>query len=122
MKKSIIYLSFAIVAFTTNAVASNPVVARTVTTATYEKATPLCMAISKGELEIVKKFVEYGADVNEQSNGMSPLMVAARYNNVEIVRYLISKGAKISDKSSTGYTALKYAEVSKATDVIAYLK
>lgn len=122
MKKSIIYLSFAIVAFTTNAVASNPVVARIVTTATYEKATPLCMAISKGELEIVKKFVEYGADVNEQSNGMSPLMVAARYNNVEIVRYLISKGAKISDKSSTGYTALKYAEVSKATDVIAYLK
>lgn len=88
----------------------------------FGNVTPLCTAISKGEFEIVKKFVEYGADVNEKSNGMTPLMIAARYNNVEILQYLISKGANISTKSESGFTALKYAEISNATDAAAILK
>ena len=83
---------------------------------------PLCTAIYKGDLNTVKKFIEYGADVNEESNGMTPLMFAARYNKVETIKYLLEKGAKKDVKDERGYTALKYAEFSNSTDAIAILK
>lgn len=84
--------------------------------------TPLCMAISKGDLNIVKKFVEYGADINETSNGMTPLMVAARFNRTEIVKFLIESGAKLESKSENGFTALKWAEASGSKEVAEILK
>lgn len=84
--------------------------------------TPLCMAIVKGETEIVKKFIEYGVNVNESSDGMSPLMLAARYNKLEILQHLLENGARVDDKSKNGYTALKWAEVSNAKDTADYLK
>ena len=124
MKKSIIYLSVALLSFVNVALAStisNPTAPKTATVRHYN-GTPLCMAISKGDLEIVKKFIEYGASVNESSNGMTPLMYAARYNNVEIIKYLIEKGADITTKDEKGLTALKYAEMSKADAAASYLK
>jgi ankyrin repeat protein len=84
--------------------------------------TPLGTAVFKGDLITVKKFVEYGADVNEKSNGMSLLMIAARYNKVEIIKFLLSKGAHLNDKDENGYTALKHAELSNATEAIELLK
>ncbi|WP_317163834.1 ankyrin repeat domain-containing protein [Flavobacterium phycosphaerae] len=83
---------------------------------------PLCTAIYKGDLTTVKKFVEYGADVNEESNGMTPLMFAARYNKVDIIKYLLEKGAKKEVKDERGYTALKYAEFSNSQEALAILK
>jgi len=91
-------------------------------TALYESTTPLCVAISKGEVEFVKKLIEYGASVNEKSNGMTPLMVAARFNNVEILKLLVSNGADKSEKDDKGFTALKYAELSGAKEAVAFLK
>jgi ankyrin repeat protein len=124
MKKSIVYLGVALVAFANVSFASNlksfsndkSIVEY------YGETTPLIVAISKGDIESVKKFIEYGADVNEKSNGMSPLMIAARYNNVEIIKILISKGAQLKEKDANGYTALKYAEISNATEAIQILK
>jgi ankyrin repeat protein len=124
MKKSIVYLGVALVAFANVSFASNlksfsndkSIVEY------YDDATPLIVAISKGDIDIVKKFIEYGADVNEKSNGMTPLMIAARYNKVEIIKILISKGAHLNEKDENGYTALKYAEISNATEAIQILK
>lgn len=122
MKKSII-LGAALIAFSTVSFAANenPDTIN-VSTVAYPANTPLCVAISKGEVELVKKFVEYGADINEKSNGMTPLMVAARFNNVEIIKFLISKGANPKEKDEKGFTALKYAELSKANEAAALLK
>jgi ankyrin repeat protein len=124
MKKTIIILGLALVAFTDVAVAS------TVSTSTFTTSkeivnynnTPLCNAIINGDIASVKKFVEYGSDVNELSNGVTPLMFAARYNNVEIIKYLLSKGADKKIKDERGNTALKYAEFSKAQEALAFLK
>jgi ankyrin repeat protein len=123
MKKSIVYLGVALVAFANVSLASNlkPFNSQKAIEF-YEGTTPLSVAISKGDLEAVKKFIEYGADVNEKSNGMSPLMIAARYNKVEIIKILISKGAHLNDKDENGFTALKYAELSNANDAIVLLK
>ncbi|WP_268223022.1 ankyrin repeat domain-containing protein [Sinomicrobium oceani] len=86
------------------------------------KVSPLCLAISKGDIATVKKFIELGSNVNEKSRGMTPLMYAARYNKAEIIKLLIANGAKLKIKDDKGFTALKHAELSNATDAIAVLK
>jgi ankyrin repeat protein len=125
MKKSIVYLGIALVALVTNANASNTDFKSHINDKyiiqNYDRS-PLNVAISQGDIEAVKKFIDYGADVNKILNGMTPLMAAARYNKVEIIKFLISKGASLDTKNERGYTALKYAEVSKAKDAVELLK
>lgn len=85
-------------------------------------ATPLVVAITKGDIEIVKKFIEYGAEVNVKTNDKTPLMYASRSNKLEIVKYLIEKGADVKIKDQYGLNALDYAKLSNADDVVAYLE
>lgn len=121
MKKSIVYLGLALIAFTNVSFASN-LNFLTNSIEIYEGVSPLNIAISKGDIESVKKFIEYGVDVNEVSNKMTPLMVAARYNKVEIIKILVSKGAVVNAKDENGFTALKYAELSNANEAVLFLK
>lgn len=86
----------------------------------FTEISTFCKLITVGNLNAVKSMIEAGADVNGSSKGMTPLMYAARYNKGEIVKLLIENGANLkarsTTKSSKGYTALKYAKVSKAHD------
>ena len=107
MKKSIVYLGVALIAlanvsFATN---SNSLTVNKSIVSTYDDATPLGTAICKGDIDAVKKFIVYGADVNEKSNGMTPLMIAARYNKIEIIKLLLSNGANLDAKDEKGFTA-----------------
>ncbi len=86
------------------------------------KASPLCMAVVKGDVEAVKKMIEFGNDVNEVSDGMTPLMYAARYNRLEIIKILVEKGAKIKTKNHKGFNAIKFAEISNAKEAVILLK
>lgn len=124
MKNSIIYLGITLMAFSSLTFASNSSFIGNQKTLSISSVSPapLAVAISKGELETVKKFIEYGTNVNESLNGMTPLMFAARYNKVEIIKYLLLKGADRNIKDSQGFTALKHAELSNATEAIAVLK
>ncbi|WP_348811760.1 ankyrin repeat domain-containing protein [Flavobacterium maritimum] len=125
MKNSIFFLGIALFAFINISTASNTisVVNKEKTTISLDDVTPLCVAIIKGDLEIVKKFIEYGVDVNQKSNGLTPLMIAARSNKATIVKYLVENcNVKINEKDSNGFTALKYAELSNATESIEILK
>lgn len=115
MKKSIVYLSLAL-ALSANAFAGD------FNSTFYKSSNPLCVAISKGDAETAKKIIEYGADVNETLNGMSPLMIAARYNNVEMINLLIEKGANLRAKDDRGNTALKHAELSNAKEAVEAIK
>lgn len=121
MKKTII-LGLALVAFANVSFASNSNLSNSNNVEVVFKPTPLCAAIIKGDIETVKKFIEYGADVNESSDGLTPLMLAARYNKAEIVKVLLEKGARAEIKDERGLTAVKYAEMSNATDTLALLK
>ncbi len=112
MKKSIMFLGLAL-ALSVNALATNSGVVKY-----YD---PLCIAISKNDIQTAKKIIEYGADVNESYKGMTPLMYAARYNNLELFKMLLQKGADLSVKDSRGNTAISYAQMSKATDIIEFL-
>ncbi|MFV8341235.1 ankyrin repeat domain-containing protein [Flavobacterium sp. XS2P39] len=75
-----------------------------------EDGSPLCIAISKGDFEMVKKLVEYGVNINGKSKDLTPLMVAVMYNRIEIIKYLIAIGAKIGIKDEKGRTALAIAK------------
>lgn len=114
MKKSIVYLSLAL-ALSANAFASD-------FKSNNYAPNPLCIAISKGDSETAKKIVEYGGDVNQTYNGLTPLMIAARYNNVEMINLLIAKGANVATKDEKGNTALRYAELSNAKEAVEILK
>jgi len=50
------------------------------------------------------------------------LMYAARYNKVEIVKLLLANGAKSNVKDDKGFTALKHAELSNASETVEILK
>ncbi len=124
MKKSIVYLGVALVAFANVSFASNSnsLIANKSIEAAYQDVSALNIAISKGDVQTVKKLVEYGADVNEKSNGITPLMIAARYNKVEIIKFLLANGAKLNIKDVNGFTALKYAELSNANEAVQFLR
>ncbi|MET2986661.1 ankyrin repeat domain-containing protein [Aureibaculum conchae] len=75
-----------------------------------------CKLITTGNYDAVKSMINAGVDIDKKSIGMTPLMYAARYNKVDIVKLLIANGADLKEKSNKGYTALKYAKISKAKD------
>jgi len=122
MKKTIVILGLASVAFKNVSFATAVNSSTVKIESTTFTGTPLCVAIMKGDTETVKKFIEYGADVNESSYGMTPLIMAARFNKAEIISLVILKGARVEDKDKKGFTALKYSELSKANDAVAALK
>lgn len=123
MKNSIIYLGVALLAFANVSMASNQsLVVKPQLEIRSGLSTPLTVAVGKGDLAFIKKLIEYGADVNETSEDLSPLMIAARYNKVEILNVLLANGANPFAKNEKGFTALKYAELSNAKEAIAILK
>lgn len=83
---------------------------------------PFCLSIIKGDLEMVRKLIQLGANVNQKSNGMTPAMYAAKYNRADILELLVNYGAEVKRKSVKGLTALDYAKKSKAIDTMAFLE
>lgn len=76
----------------------------------------ICKMVQQGDVDAVLNLINAGTNINQKSQGMTPLMYAARQNKVEIVKLLISRGAKLKTKSDKGLTALDYAKMSKAKE------
>ncbi len=123
MKKTIIISAIAL-CFSIVSVHATPL---TTNVSTYEtgvffKVNSFCVSIAKGDVETVKKLIKRGEDINEKSNGMTPVMYAAKFNRTEILKLLISQGANLKAKSDKGMTALKYAELHGAKDAQVIIK
>ena len=119
MKKTIIIsaiaLCFSIV--TVNATSLNPTTKNHAVEAVF-KVNSFCVSIAKGDFETVQKLISRGADINQKSNGMTPVMYAAKFNRVEILKILIAKGANLKAKSDKNMTAAKYAELHGADEAL----
>lgn len=119
MKKTII-LSVIALAFSVTQINANSVnLSSAVSSAEITKfvsASPLHLAVIKGDFETVEKILQLGTDVDEKWNGMTAAMYAARYNKVNILKLLIENGANLNLKCDKGHTAKYYAKVSNANE------
>ena len=79
----------------------------------YLGRTPLWQAISLDNdfdsVEIVRLLITYGANLNKQCFGITPLSLAVKVGNSEIVKLLIENGATINAFDDSGNTALETA-------------
>ena len=123
MKKSVIILGVALLSISGSLYAAEKVNEATINVELVgPKVSEFCLAIVKGDLKKVEKFIEMGTDVNKKSNGMTPAMYAARYNRCDILKVLIKHGANLKTRSSSGHNALKYAEISGAIEAVQVIK
>jgi len=122
MKKAIICLGMLVMSVTGTALAATIESPQIIEHQGRPNGTPLCYAIIKGDVDVVKKFIEYGADVNETARGITPLMYAAHYNQTEIVNLLLKNGARLDTKDERGKTAFDYAKEANATEAMDILQ
>lgn len=122
MKKAVIILGAVFIFINESKASAYPLSFKNESESLIYSNSPFHLAISKGDLESVKIFISYGADVNKIVNNMTPLMVAARFNQVEIIKILLEKGADRSIENDRGLKALHFAEFGKSTESIAILK
>jgi len=96
--------------------------------------TPLHMAAQEGQLDLVKKLVSKGANLNVQTEKttpdpnafrtaageQTPLLLAARFNHVDVMRVLIEAGADTSLKAQDGTTLFLAAAASGHVEAVKY--
>ncbi|XP_064640623.1 ankyrin-1-like [Lineus longissimus] len=67
--------------------------------------TPLHIACCNGHNSVIKKLVEYGADVNALNNdGYNSLSLVTENGNVSMVRFLLQHGAKVIPDNIIGWS------------------
>lgn len=83
---------------------------------------PLIAAAQQNHLEMVKRLIQNGADVNAaNSGGMTALHLAVRDGHAETAFFLMDKGADIHAVSNAGYTPLYLACTNNRTRMTRYL-
>ena len=123
MKKSVIILGIAIAMSTHVSKASNiKQLVKDPIDFPADEVSSLHYAVCEGDIEKVKKLIEYGTNVNKLVRDMSPLMLAARFNKIEIIKVLLANGANPRIENEKGLRAINFAEYAKATESIAILK
>jgi ankyrin repeat protein len=67
----------------------------------------LIVASHHGYIDIVKRLIAEGADVNTRNKkGYTALIFAASQNYIDVVKFLVDKGADVNAKNKKGRTAL----------------
>ncbi len=69
--------------------------------------TPLLYAARHNQLEVAKRLVEAGADVNaKEANGIWPLLMAISNNNMAVAHYLLEHGSSVNGQDWYGRSPL----------------
>ena len=80
-------------------------------------------AAELGKIEVVKKYLDSGGDINVKSDsGMTPLHHAAYRENKEVVELLIAKGASLNAQDLAGRTPLNVATRYERTETADLLR
>lgn len=84
--------------------------------------TPLLMALSKNNLDIVRILIERNANVNGTNfAGFTPLMRAAEQGHAAVVAELLGRNARTSARTKDGATALHLAAGAGHTEIVRLL-
>ena len=77
---------------------------------TVDGVTPLMVASSAGQREVVRRLLDAKVDVNAKlGDGVTALMVAAAKGDQDVVQALLAATADVNAKMSNGSTALMAA-------------
>lgn len=88
----------------------------------YGTGSPLSLATSTGQMEIVKFLLKRGADINVNPHGVgTPLIQAIEANNTRLAKYFIQKGAKLNLESYGTGAPLTVACEKKNLEIVKYL-
>lgn len=81
------------------------------------------MAITYGNIFMVKYIIDKGIDVNQtqRRSGFTPLMCAACYGRTEIAKILLDNGANKDIKESKGFNATDFARKMNKKSVLVLL-
>ena len=67
----------------------------------YVNATPLGIAVKRGEVDIARSLIEHGASIDSMdSKGNTPLHLAADWGETQVVELLISSGANVDARNA----------------------
>ena len=76
--------------------------------------TALFLAVSNNNIEVIKELLDSGANVEETSQGYTPLMRAANDGYLEATKLLLMHGARVDNiTKNDGYSALQFAVSNK---------
>lgn len=79
-------------------------------------------AIGKGDMKIIKKYVEAGVDVNVGYFAWPPLLMAAAKGQLQAVKYFAEHGADLDYQHPlTRWTAFHHAAYDGHQDMVKYL-
>ena len=94
-----------------------------VNAANHRGDTPLTLACSKGDLDLVKDLVKHGASAAPRGRRLdSPLSRAARFKKLDVVQYLLEqKLCDVNAENARGDTALLEAAKAGSREVAALL-
>ncbi|CAM2069852.1 SUMF1/EgtB/PvdO family nonheme iron enzyme [Sulfidibacter corallicola] len=79
-------------------------------------------SVARGELDVVRDYVEHGYPVNQPyPTGKRPLLVAVECGDLAMVQYLVEQGAKPDLPDTNGWTSLMWAVRKGHEDLAAWL-
>lgn len=114
MKLMRVLLAVLILGFSFNALAARAL--------TDDESVEFTDAVGKGDMKVVKKYVESGVDVNATYFAWSPIQMAATKGKFEAVKYLTEHGADVNYVHPlTKMTAFHLAAYDGYTDIVKYL-
>ncbi len=97
-----IVLAALVLSFSFNALAAKAL--------TDDESVEFTDAIGKGNMKVIKKYIEAGVDVNVGYFAWPPLLMAAAKGQLEAVKYFASKGADLNyEHPMTRWTAFHHA-------------
>lgn len=114
MKLIKVLLAVLVLGFSFNALAAKSL--------TDDESVEFTEALGKGNLKIVKKYVDEGVDVNETYFAWAPIQMAATKGQFEMVKYLTEKGADLNYvHPATKMTAFHLAAYDGYENIVKYL-
>ena len=76
---------------------------------TCPTTTPLHEATRKGDLSLVEKYLDEGADVDAKDiDGLTSLHISCVKGNVSMANLLIDRGGNVHEKTKAGWTVLHW--------------